>query len=290
MLQKVVVPLDGSELSEGVFPWLRFLAEKLQPDAEIVLIRAFEPPSTVYLLPELAVPTSNAFSDDYLGGAILEYLEEKQEELKPMNVTFHMCVGEPASEILEQSKEADLILLASHGRGGLGRWLMGSVATKVARGSATPTMVIGAKVLEAQHSKISKITKILVPLDGSEASERALSKAVEFAKQLDARLVLYQGVSQVDMQHQFALETNRTGLLYAEEYLKRLAGAIEVVETSVHVAETYGGTGISSYAEDIKADLIVMGSHGRSGLVRWVLGSETEKVLQEAHCPVLVTH
>jgi len=290
MIRKILVPLDGSELSEGVFPWLRFLAQNLGPEVEVKLIRSFEPPSTVYLLPELAVPTTNAFSDDYLGGLILEYLNRKVEELDGLEVSCHMCLGEAASQILEYSEESDLVLMASHGRGGLGKWLLGSVATKVARGATTPVMVVGGKVLERQRKMIHELNKILVPLDGSKAGERALQAGVEMAGVFDAELILYTGVSQVELQHQFALETNRAGLNNAETYLSSLVDGLEGVRASFHAQETYGSTGIAEFAEKTEAGLIVMGSHGRSGLERWLLGSETEKTLQEAHCPVLVTH
>jgi nucleotide-binding universal stress UspA family protein len=290
MSNRILVPLDGSPLSERVFPWLRFLATKLEPQAEVKLLRTFEPPSTVYLLPELSIPTTNALSDEYLGGLILEYLQACTEKLEGLKVHSEMTIGEPALEILAHSEEADMVLMASHGRGGLGRWLMGSVANKVIRGATVPIMVVGGKVLDSDAHPRGVIERIVVPVDGSEAAERAFATACDLARQLGAQLDLYCGVSQVEIQHQLTLETNRSGVVHFQNYLANLAESVEDLQIECTVAETYGNTGIVEFAEKLQADLVVMGSHGKGGLQRWLVGSETEKTLQAASCPVLVTH
>lgn len=289
MFKKILVPLDGSSLSESVFPWLRSMLAQTSEKPEILLVRSYEPPSMVYLLPELAIPTSHAFDDEGLGEAILAYLKQKSEELFDLKVTYQLLVGDPASEILAQAEEADLILMASHGRGGLGRWLLGSVATKVARGATVPVMVVGAKAQDTETAEIS-LRKILVPVDGSEVAERAFRKACDMAEMLGAKIYLYQGVSQVESKDQVALEANRAGMVFATSYLEGLAASVQGLEIEGQVKECFGRTGIVAYAEEVEADLIVMGSHGRGGFVRWMLGSESERVLHAADCPVMLVH
>ena len=289
MYNKILVPLDGSELSESVFPWLKLLHSSADPAPQFRIVRAFEPPGTVYLLPELQIPTSHILSDEHLGAALLEYLDRVKSLLPELNVETHLLMGDPAAEILEQSREADLVVMASHGRGGLGRWLLGSVASKVARGIEVPLLVVGSKV--STPPKNLHVRNILCPVDGSEPSERAYDEAVRLALQLKSKLFLYRSVSQVDIRDSFALSTNEAGLKLARLEMQALAEkAPPELDIEIEVSETYGRTGINRFAEKIKADLICIGSHGKSGLERWMLGSQTEKVLQTAHCPVLVTH
>lgn len=289
MLNRILAPLDGSDISEIVFPWLKLLAEKGGEDTEILLLRAFEPPSRVYLLPDLSLPTSNAVSDEFFAGKILKYLEEQELKFPELNVSSHMVIGDPASEILSRTEEHDLIVMASHGRGGIGRWLLGSVTTKVARGADIPLLVVGAHSAEGE-SRRARINKILVPVDGSEAAERAFHTACTWAERFGAKLFLYQGVSEVELTNQVGLERNKQGMTFAKSYLKNLAASVESQEVDWEVRETYGRVGIAAYAEEVDADLIIMGSHGKGGLQRWLIGSQTERTLQKAPCPVLITH
>lgn len=286
MFEKILVPLDGSQLSEKIFPWVFFLGETFK--SEITLVRAFEPPSLVYLLPDLAVPTSHILSNDSLGLGIVEYLESVKENLPGINVECKMLVGEPASEILELSDDFDLVVMGSHGRGGVGRWLFGSVATKVARGIRVPLMVVNSHV---PTPKQVRFKKILCPVDGSDVSRRSFEFAVELAVAFGAKLYVYRGVSQVDLKDSLTLKTNQEGLKQAERWVQELIqSASDELEIESQVVETYGQVGIEDYSESINADLICMGSHGKGGFKRWMLGSETEKVLQIAKSPVLVTH
>lgn len=288
MSYKVLLPLDGSPLSESVFPLLRLLSSR-EPELEVELLRTFEPPGTIYVLPDLAIPAGNPFSNDHLAEIVLKYLKDKTEELGDLKVSAELALGAPADEILERSENADLVLMASHGRGGLGRWLLGSVATKVLRGLTVPVLLLTGEYLQGDQFLAPKVKTILVALDGSEPAERALAHAAKWAKEFEARLVLYQAVPQVSTLDTAYLEANRQHLVEAEEYLlkltRNLSGEVERI-----VRGTTTSLGIVDQALEVGADLIALGSHGKSGLSRWMLGSVTEQVLQKAPCPVLVTH
>jgi nucleotide-binding universal stress UspA family protein len=286
---RILVPLDGSELSERVFTWAR-LFKSAMPEAELELLRCFEPPASIYLIPELAVPATAMFSEGDLNTAINDYLKQKAEELGVVGTTASVVVADPATEILRRSEGANMVLMASHGRGGLGRWLMGSVATKVTRGTTVPVLVVSGKCMAGDPEHPAKIEKVMVAYDGSPAAERAVYRAASLARGFGATVVLYQGLVHVAMPHQVVAEANRADLLRAAENLRALAKTLEGVKSQTKVRETSVSTGIVEYADEIGADLIVIGSHGKSGLARWMIGSETEQVLHEAHCPVLVTH
>lgn len=286
---RILIPLDGSELSERVFPWAR-LFKAAMPEVEIELLRCFEPPGSIYLIPELAVPATTMYSEGDLSSAMSDYLKQKVDELGIEGTVTTVAVADPASEILERGESANMILMASHGRGGLGRWLLGSVATKVARGTTVPVLVVSGKCMAADAEHPPKMEKIMVAYDASPAAERAVYRAGSLARGFGAVLHVYKGVSQVAMHHQVVAEANKANLVRATESTQALAKSLQGVKTQVEVREVTVSTGIVEYADEVSADLIVIGSHGKGGLARWMIGSETEQVLHEAHCPVLVTH
>ncbi len=290
MSQRVLVPLDGSPLSESVFPWLRLLASK--SDWDIVLLRSYQLPSMLYYqTPELALP-STALFDDSLKEQIKDYLREKQAELAPLEVRGLQTIGEPAEEILREGEEADLIVMASHGRSGIGRWLMGSVATKVVRGTSTDILVINNRGEddEAASESSPQVSRILVALDGSAVGELVLQRAADLARAQQADLILYQGIdcvqrAQVPVPEYFQWEKDE-----AESYLNLMKAKLEDLRVETRVSYSGPGHKILEAAEEEGCDLVVLGSHGRSGFVRWILGSVTESVLQKATLPVLVVH
>lgn len=286
---RILIPLDGSELGERVFPWARLLHSAL-PEVNIELLRCFEPPSTVYLIPELAVGATSLYSEGDLHTAMEEYLSSRAESLGLSGTTSRVAMADPASEILAHSEEFNLILMASHGRGGLGRWLLGSVATKVTRGTTVPTLVVSGKCIAVDAEHPPKIAKVMVAYDGSPASERAVFRAASLARGFGASLHLYQGLTQVAMAHPAVAEANKTDMVRTLSALQELSKTLEGVTATAEVRPVSVSSGIVEYADEIGADLLVIGSHGKSGLTRWMIGSETEHVLQEAHCPVLVIH
>lgn len=286
---RILIPLDGSELSERVFPWAR-LFQAAMPDVEIELLRCFEPPSSIYLIPELAVPATAMFGEGDLTTAMREYLHAKAVELGVEGAVTSVAMANASTEILERSERANMVLMASHGRGGLGRWLLGSVATKVTRGATVPVLVVSGKCMAADAQHPPGIATIVAAYDASPAAERAVYKAASLARGFGATLHLYKGVTQVAMPHPVVQEANKADLLRATEGVRQLAASLEGVKTVVKVREVSVSTEIVEYADEVSADLIVIGSHGKSGLARWMIGSETEHVLQEAHCPVLITH
>jgi nucleotide-binding universal stress UspA family protein len=139
--------------------------------------------------------------------------------------------------------------------------------------------------------------KILVPLDGSELAVKALDHAEKLAKTFDAEIILFQVVPFmpiygspelvtpliIDEKQKETAERYLTDL--AEEMKKRGHKVSAVVKTGQQVAVE-----IIDFAKEIKADLIVMCTHGRSGITRWVLGSVAHKVLTRAETPILLIH
>ena len=285
MISNILVPLDGSPLSESVFPWLRLLASGLAQPVQVELIRCFQPVSSVYFLPDLKIDAASYLSLDKLEQLMSDYLKGKVAELDGLQVSISAVIDDAANGILSKSESFDLILMASQGVGGLSRWIVGSVASKVAHGSTKPILVVTSKAV----GRPAKAERILVAVDGSPAAERAFSVAIGLANPLRSKILLYQAVGQTEVIHKVIAQNNQRQLEHAEAYLKKLAATAEGLEgLETEVRGVQGDTAIVEVAEENDVDLLVMGSHGKSGFERWLLGSQTERALRHAACPVLI--
>ena len=285
MKKRYLVPLDGSELAEHALPWARLLARKF--DAQVELLRCFEPLAAVYMMPEFASPAPVYFDQTSLFEQIDEYLKGLAQTLPDGMAVKTRCEGDPGTVILEraESEEVEAIVLASHGRGGIGRWLLGSVTTKVVRGGRVPVLVISSHT-EVQEDP--KFDKILLPLDGSPTSEVAIDKAVELAVAFNAELVLYQGIAHSPITNPAFDSEVKLEIANAKKYLKKVGASHPELRYRVLVDIAGPAKGILKHAGD--CDLVVMGSHGRSGVQRWLLGSVAEKAIQSATKPVMIVY
>jgi nucleotide-binding universal stress UspA family protein len=285
MEKHYLVPLDGSEISEDAIPWAQLLAQKFQSKVE--LLRCCEPLASVYMVPEFAAPSHTYFDQTAIDEQIDEYLDSLTARLPEGLAIKTRCEGDAGTAILDQAEADNIeaIVIASHGRGGIGRWLLGSVTTKVVRGGRKPVLVISASTEEITEPKIRKV---LLPLDGSPTSEAAIPKAVELAAAFEAELVLYRGVSHTPIGNPTLDAAVKFELANAQDYLEEIKDKHPELNSTVAVDIASPSQGILSQAEH--CDLVVMSSHGRSGVQRWLLGSVAEKVIQSATTPVMIVY
>lgn len=309
MYRKVIVPLDGSELAEEVLPHV------------VELIRDRE--SRVYLLSVAAMMrgTVSPAAELHPGNEeqqrikqeLEEYLRIVAKRLEPVAADVQVSVrfGRPADEILTFVSDigADLIAMSTHGRSGISRWVFGSVADRVLRAATCPVLLVRA----GQPQLRTTYQRILVPLDGSELAEQILpyvkalirptrTSPLEGGLRGVTRLFLVSVLTTGLGDRTVALLTSyppglrlsTTALHYAEvelrRYLRSVAAVLRDHGAIVHVEVRRGSPAdeILAYASEVEADLISMTTHGLSGLSRWVYGNVAGKVLQGAHCPVLL--
>ena len=181
MYKRMLVPLDGSKLSEVVFPYAKELAGRL--GLNVILLHVHDPEEVE------TVPLHRAYIE-HKAEVIRRQSEKVQTkvgigEAGTVQVRGELAAGCPADEILRYAEEndVDLILMATHGRSGIRRWVMGSVADKVLRASRVPVWLVRAGIPEGiVYDKWPKRT-ILVPLDGSELAEEVLPHVEALAKQ-----------------------------------------------------------------------------------------------------------
>lgn len=284
MQSTILVPLDGSPLAEHALPYAEHLAKVTS--ARLILCRAL---SATKLQPTEIV------------GAVDEahaYMQVVADQLTSRGRVVDTTIpwGEPADEILDQvrSVRADLVVMATHGRSGLGRWLYGSVADEVLRRASVPILLVPPGSHEPWSA--DRAPRMLVPLDGSQLSEAVLGPARAWATQLGSEIVLVQVIpfkpysSFGDSSgYVFAFDPE-ADLAEAERYLSEVADRLRSTAKQVRVRAQLGepSVTIAQIATDEKANLIMMATHGRSGLARLVLGSVATGTLRRTNIPLLL--
>jgi nucleotide-binding universal stress UspA family protein len=294
--KKIVLTLDGSKTAESVLPYARALVRDSTVPVNLM---------SVIDLVEMARSVSAA-EGLFLDRLVEDEANRRHAYLKQIAKSFsggpvecHVLNGNPESVIIEAAAhEKDmLIAMTTHGRSGLNRWLLGSVAEKVLRGTSNPLLLVRASQTGLSESG-NQLKRILVPLDGSPLAETVLPRITDLAKKLNLGVVLFRAYNMpygfYDVGGGFALDLDRLltqseteTFHYLEEksdWLKK-AGIIDVTIAS---RQGYGADEIISYAGNTPDALIVMCSHGRSGVRRWSLGSVTETVVRHGHNPVLI--
>lgn len=294
LYHKILVPLDGSTLAEQVLPHLQRLATPT--DTTFVLVNVIHSANYV-------ATHSRYLSPDYfirLRAQAEAYLAEQRQRLEQAGFRVEAYVedGDAASHILHvaATTQADLIAMTTHGRAGFVRWALGSVAERIVSETALPLFL----VRETTALPADKLQRILVPLDGSPLAEQALPTAGALAKAISAELLLLQVIQPLDDRNQEILfkDAAEAQAAFAEwrasaaAYLHEKAQPFQAVGVpcryKVELADV--APTIIDTAADEHIDLLVMSTHGRSGLRRWVYGSVANKVLRGITCPLLLIH
>jgi nucleotide-binding universal stress UspA family protein len=207
---------------------------------------------------------------------------------RPVQMEYIATQGDAAEEILRKARElrSDLIVMGTHGRTGLRRVLAGSVAVTVLRSALCP--VLALRAIERPR-RVSEIRVILHPTDFSVDSEAALRVARWLAREHGARLIiLHVAVLEDLLAGTPAAEVDQLYRKALEDVRKRVEGPDLKHRVECMLRRGYAAEGILQTAEELASDLIVMGTNGRSGLRRLLMGSVAEHVLAKADCPVLV--
>lgn len=291
MIDRILLPLDGSAAAESALPYAEQIARALH--AHVTLLRAIDVPA------EWAQHLAQADlgSEESAAG---EYLEEIAAALRHRSINVEHAVSQlpPAQAILERAREggAGLIAMATHGRSGVSRWTLGSVADTVLHRTETPLLLVRPSGEEDASRTAPPITKILVPLDGSELSQAALPFAEELAKALPASITLFHAVMPpvmaypggefvaMDQRLWESLEERARGLLSVHAAALEAAG----IETERRTSLIPEVDGIIGAARDSSAGLVLMSTHGRSGVGRWIMGSVADGVVRRSHIPCLL--
>lgn len=297
MFKKVLIPLDGSPFAEGVLTYIPLFVSE---ETELSLLQVVVPQNSYYYMASadgMVIPPP--LDVERLEEDVQRYLKGIKGELRGMGYRANAQVanGDVAAAICDRAdaQEADLIAMTTHGRSGVSRWLLGSIAERVIRNAKQPILLVRT---ETQKCSQTAIQRILVPLDGSELAEVALPHAQRLAQDHGASLLLVQSIEPVEqmsmepmtMTMDFQLEISENWRKVAQHYLEGIQQQLERegLSSDTLVVDGAPANAILDLAEAQKVDLIAMSTHGRSGLNRWVFGSVADKVLRHAKCPLLV--
>jgi nucleotide-binding universal stress UspA family protein len=299
MFERILIPLDGSSRAEQILHQVRRILKR--EESEVLLLRVIEISKALDALAAgRRVDTARLLDQER--EVAQSYVHDLIRQFPEKGTKIHARVieGPPAETILEQAKieGATLIAMTTHGRSGLSRWFMGSVAEKVVRESPVPVLLVrsfrqtpGGSVEPAAPEEF-RFQKILVPTDGSPASLEIVGAAEKLAQLYDSEIVVLHvempiilpgtemGVlplavptpTSEDPVTAFAADRFRHAGLRVERLTVLGDPASEIVDQS-HAS---------------KIDLVAMSTHGRSGLSRWVMGSVAERVLRHAGVPLLL--
>jgi nucleotide-binding universal stress UspA family protein len=295
MHSQILIPLDGSNVSEQVLPYARSLARNLHLPVELLAVVDVVG-LVASLTPEDKGKAESLISHTWRASAA--FLERISKTFSGVSVTCAVEKGRPGEVAIEKAAAdaGTLIAMATHGRSGIDRWLLGSVAEKVLRGTKNPLLLVRAKE-DAQNEGEAILKSVIVPLDGSPLAEKALPHATAVAKNMGSELLLFRAYT--------LTQTISTYDDYIPDWSKLEAvskgEAIGYLDQKVRELKHNGLTHISPLALEGEAagqiielakrtpdSLVVICSHGRSGIGRWVLGSVAERVARHSVGPVLL--
>jgi nucleotide-binding universal stress UspA family protein len=284
--QKILVPLDGSELAEKALPYTKTIAKS--KNSEVILFA-------------VSITTSGGRRDRLLK----TYMDVNAKSLKTngIKVSISVAYGDVAEEIIEYAdkNKVDLIIISTHGYSGIKRWMLGSVTQKVLYGTCTPILLVKSKSPEISNVKFKKI---LLPVDGSPFSEATFPYVEELIRNTNAEVILVE-VSEPPMVPSYGNRPiNPTWVKYrdtlwaklqqhASEYLEGVKSdlikrgiKIKSQVVKCEVGET--AHNIMQLAKKETVDLVVIATHGRTGISRWVYGSVATRVVEESVQPILL--
>lgn len=297
MIRRVLIPLDGSELAEQVIPHLvRFIAPER---TELLLMTALS--SSIF---PLLNDTIRSFTSEQIAlsneNEASERVRAVAQQLDQMGfrVESQLLSGTAAESILRLAGEAyvDLIAMSTHGRTGVERVLLGSVADEVVRNACPPVFLVPSRV-EVKPDPLPRT--ILLPLDGTSLAETALPVARQFAQDTGAVIHLVRVVESLDAKDEPATDQLSFDLNDIDEqpitrqaacYLERIRLRLQLagIVSRCQVVEGDPADAITRIAHTENTDLIVMSTHGRTGLERMVYGSVVSQVVRSASCPLLL--
>jgi len=293
MFKRILVPLDGSELSELALPYAEELAGTFNSEVELVYVCESEESQYRHMY-HLYI--------EQIAEQVRSHIKAYRTGEKRLTAGVKPVVldGDPAAEIIDYAEKNDisLIVMVSHGRSGVMLWVMGSIATRVVQGTSKPMLFIRAGTPGLKVGKGEMFSKILVPLDGSDAGEVTLPYIKELTNKLKSEVTLLQVVEPGQYVHTvgglnyilFSEQQVEAMKAETKQYLEGVKRKLINTEATLRSEVKTGNAAqeIIKLADETSTRLVAISTHGRSGVKRWVSGSVAHKVLQAGHTPLLL--
>ena len=304
MFKRILTPLDGSTLSEGILPYVRTLAPAF--GARVELLRTYEELTHELTLRDNADLTSLMTAlepvERRLHNEAEHYLTTVAGGLQELGIATDIAVrsGPTAVHIVNEADEVEgtLVAMSTHGRTGLGRWIMGSVTDRVLHTTMAPLLVVHPERGAPSVDSTAVIRTLIVPLDGSELAETVLPVAAEVSKATGAGILLAETVGVPSGYYPEEVSGGMTGANIvgdmeeqAEAYLGTKAKELRdggAENVSFAVSRGSAAAEIEGLARATPDSMIIACTHGRSGVGRTVLGSVTDRLARHSGHPALI--
>lgn len=280
-IQSILVAYDFSDDSKRALQEAFLLADQF--NARI---------SVIHVLPEeVSQPFVKALSEEYhaeiqtnIQNALTQF--HGKHTVRVANSDIHVLRGDAVRCIVDKaiSSNIDLILIGSHNKSSISRFLLGSVASRVIRYSPMP-------VFTCRADSKTTFTKILVPVDESTTSEEAIEFAKPFAGHFNAQIQLIHIVDEAYFSHHVDYDSLINLAIQNSQTRMRELKAKHGISTEAIITDERAAHGIiEAIKKDPAIGLVIMTTHGRSGLSRFLLGSTAENLVQHAPCSVITLH
>lgn len=303
MYRSILVPLDGSPEAEWALPMATSIARATGARLELITVDVRLPIVSFALSTHAPADTERTSFTDYLHGIEARVSQTGLQEVRSaVSTASEVRLASIGREISHYADEinAGLIVLTTHGRSGVRRVVMGSVAEDVVRSSHTPVLLIKPQSGASPRMEEPVLFRhVLVPLDASPFSEEVLTDAVELGQLGDADYTLLNVLRPPILyampiepwlvpMDEAALNAEQSGVA---EYLTRIAERLTTRKFRAQPALVLGSDvpdAILHYVRQSKVDLLAMTTHGRGGMGRLFLGSVARQVVRESPVPVLL--
>lgn len=293
-IERLLYPTDFSECSEQALSHALFLARAFNAELHVLHVVPIAP-----AYPMAGVAAEDSEDRDEMLDRIRQMVRDHELDDASLDVTVAVERGEGIGESIlgyASDHDVDLIALGTHGRRGVRRLFLGSEAEEVMRGADCPVLAVRQR---SDATPATQVDRIVVPVDLSTHSRAALVHAAALAREYDAGLHLLHVVEPMP-------DYNLSGTLHAadppsvpavhsieddvQDAIDSLLTNVDVDTARVQVAIEHGqpAPSIVDYATAHDADLLVLASHGRTGLQRFLMGSVAEKVMRSAPCPLFI--
>lgn len=309
MLQRILVPLDGSDRAERAMNVAARLARG--SGCSVLALRVVGlPPFRLARYGEPAqialavIAVAREEADTYVKHLAL------RPEFKDIAVETRVIEGHVSEDILDvaRDEQCDMIVLCTHGYSGLNRWRLGRVATQVARHAPVPVLIVPTHDEAAPSRGASDPVRLLITLDGSEVAEAAIAPGLDVVRALaapehitvhllevvDFLATMMADTTREDTPTSSAIGAEEQALQAARDYLETVAQRIQeehpgvTITTTALLSSDVADTIINVAKEGLRHDFVAMATHGRGGPRRWALGSITERVLHTTHLPLII--
>jgi nucleotide-binding universal stress UspA family protein len=282
----ILVPLDESPFAERALP----VAEQLaRATGSAVLLVQVTPLLTWAFAVTGGFATSEAYQEllEAEASYALGYLARTAHTLETQGVSVKMMAvrGDPAATLLDitQQSKVDLLVMTTHGRTGLERFALGSIADRLVHAGKAPVLLLRSFAGAERVQRAPKLERALVPLDGSKLAEHALDEVVQLAGSTIRHATLVRVMS-----HSASPDDMLAARRYLDEKCAWLEARCANRSCTCDVKLVRGKVADALIDMEDECDLIVMATHGRGGMTRWMLGSIADRMVQGSHLPLLL--